>query len=658
MSPSSRTRRLYGFEFDVSRARRLLLLVGFLAVAGGIQIAHASPARGYELSLYRATPPSVWLLLAVGALFSLTVMAYSVDGWEWPLAAMLAGLVVLTVVGLPLIRGYHFYGLADALNHLGFARKIASGHRAFWSYIYPGSHTFAVFTDRFTGWGLPRSMLFVVLAFVGIFLTFVPLTVTKIVSNVRAVQFSVVCALFLMPINNIATTLQFHAFSLATLFAPVVFYVMMSHLAGDADDAAIPFGLSAVSLLMPALGLTMTLFHPLAMFDVLAILTATALLQQVVRRWRPANPLGRTKNIYGQPAVLAGIWLFWSSDHFAFERTTQKSIETFRDILQGTSSTAPGVQQRAESARSIGVSLWELFVKLQLVEFLCLLVVVALVLWHWSGRAAGTDVERERKTVITYFAFGGLSLVPVVIIQLHGNVSHLFFRHLGFAFVVVSILFAVGVDQFRRGLGVDWAALRPLLVVGAVLLVVASAVTFYGSPFIYRFNQQTPEGHMQGYETAFEQQPQGAEVWFGPFRPFGRYKNSLAAKPDTSWYPGIVFPPPRATGTPPPEALETDVVQYYETHPEPVVRRDHYLPVSDVVVAHETELYGGERYSAAAFESLSRQENVHRIRANGVMTTYYVDLETPEAGLGATDRDAAGDVRAPSRVRAAATGGR
>lgn len=631
MSSSSRTRRFRAWDVGDSRVRRVLLLLGFVALAGAIRLAHASPADGYELSLYRATPPSVWLLLAFSAAVSFTVVAYSVEGPAWPLAALLGGLVVLTVVGLPLIRGYHFYGLADALNHLGFARKIASGHRSFSSYIYPGAHTIAVFLGRFTGWGIPRSMLSVVLAFVAVFVVFVPLTTAKIVSNTRAVQFSTVAALLLMPVNNVGTTLQFHSFSLATLFAPVVFYLLVSHLVGDAADETLPGSLSTVSVLMPVVGFALTLFHALTMFDLLAILGATALLQMVARLVWSSHPLGQTRAVYGQLGVLTLVWLFWSSGHFRFQRTAEKSLNTLLGILQGTSETAPGVQSRAESAQSLGISVWELFLRLQLVEFLAMVVVVALVLWHWSGRS--TPVSGERPTSISYFAFGGLSLVPVIVIQIHGNVSHLFFRHLGFSFVVVSILVGVALNRFRTEVSLDWGRLRPVFVAVAVVALVLSAATFYTSPFIYRFNQQVPEEHMAGYETAFEEQPEEAVVWFGPFRPFGRYKTSLASKPETSWYPGIVFPPPRSTGTPPPDALD-DLVQYYETHPEPIVRRDHYVPVSQVTVDHEVDLYGGERYTAADFEDIDDQERVHRIRANSVMTMYYVDLESPEVGPG------------------------
>lgn len=618
-------------------------MLGFVALAGAIRIAHASPADGYELSLYRATPLSVWFLLTLAAAISFVVIAYSVDDPEWPLAAALGGLVVLTVVGLPLIRGYHFYGLADALNHLGFARKIASGHRSFSSYIYPGAHTVAVFISRFSGWGLPRSMLSVVLGFVAVFLVFVPLTTAKIVSNTRAIQFSTVAALFLMPINNIGTTLQFHSFSLATLFAPVAFFFLVSHLIGDAADETLPGGLSVVSVLMPLVGFSLTLFHALTMFDVLCILAATALIQLVAGLWRSSHPLGQTETIYGQLGVLTAVWLFWSSGHFRFQRTAEKSFNTLLGIFQGTSETAPGVQSRTESAHSLGISIPELFLKLQLVEFVALIVVVALVLWHWSGRS--TPVSGERPSNISYFAFGGLSLVPVIVVQIHGNVSHLFFRHLGFSFVVVSILLGVALNRFRTGVSLNWGRLRPVFVVIAVVALVLSAVTFYTSPFIYRFNQQAPEEHMLGYEAAFEEQPEEASVWFAPFRPFGRYKTSLASKPGTTWYPGIVFPPPRSTGAPPPEALG-DLVQYYETHPEPIVRRDHYVPVSEVTIAHEVELYDGARYTAEDFEAIDDQKDVHRIRANGVMTMYYVDLETPEAGPGSNATETSGTAAA------------
>lgn len=622
--------------------RKLFLAGGFFAVAAGIALAHRSPADGYELSLYAATPATVWALLLVAAVVAVAVLTYSNgrhDRLEARLASVLAGLSVLVVVGMPLIRNYSFYGLNDALNHLGFARMLSSGYRGFYSFIYPGPQTFAVAVGRFTGWGLPRSMLLVTVAFVAVFVLFVPLAVSKIVSGKRAVSIAVVSGLLVMPINNISTTPEFHNFSLATLFTPLAIYLFLSHVTGEAEDARLPLSMTAVSILLPLVGGALLLFHPLTMFDFLIVLITTTGLQLAVRRWRPAHPIGRTRGLFGQAVLLVGLWTYWSSGRVAFERTTARSIETLVAMFRGTAEAAPELQATTASAQQLQVDLVSLFLRLMLVEFVAALVVLGLVVWYWSGRL--TPESGEHSPSISYFALGGIALLPVLIVQIHGDVSHLFFRHLGFVYVIVSILLAVGLNRLRDGISVNWAILRPVVVVVAVTALVLSMAAFHPSPFIYQFTPHTPEGQLGGYEAAFEEQPPESNIWFGTFRVGTRYKTALAAAPGTSWYPDNVKPAPKFSGRIPDSALLDGVVQYYETHPEPPVHSDHYVPLSTATRERETRLYDGLRYSEAGFESLERQEDVHRIRSSGEMTWYYVNVSDGDSADTGDGDDAA-----------------
>jgi hypothetical protein len=55
------------------RHEKLLLIAGFLGLAGATTVALDTPATGYEPSIYGGTPPLFWLGIAVAVLTALVV---------------------------------------------------------------------------------------------------------------------------------------------------------------------------------------------------------------------------------------------------------------------------------------------------------------------------------------------------------------------------------------------------------------------------------------------------------------------------------------------------------------------------------------------------------------------------------------------------------
>src|SRR6056297_1642396 len=156
---------------------RLLLTIGFAALSGAPLAAHQAPATAYELSLYRATPTLVWVGLAVAFLTSLVVSATAPSRLLRRIALTLGGASTLTVVALPVLRGYYFYGSADPMTHLGWARDISAGILDPASLFYPGLHTTAVILHETLGYPIRLGILVVILCFAAVFLVFVPLSV-------------------------------------------------------------------------------------------------------------------------------------------------------------------------------------------------------------------------------------------------------------------------------------------------------------------------------------------------------------------------------------------------------------------------------------------------------------------------------------------------
>lgn len=603
---------------------RLVLAVGCLVIAGAIRVAHADPASAYEVSIYRATPALFWLGLAVGVGLALVVAVYSQR--DRILALVAAGVGVAAVVALPLIRGYHFYGLSDPFQHLGHARHILYADLNLFSIIYPGPHSFAIAIANVTGYSVRFAMLLVVVLFALVFLVFVPLSLHALFGDRRLTALGTFSALLFLPVNNVSTFVVFHPFSLAMLFSPFILYLLFKYLGRSLTDGTLPGPLSAGSVGLAVGTAALNFFHPQMTLDVLVVFGAVLAVQVLLRRYRPGHPLARSRMLVGQFVFLLALFLVWNTGHWKLVASVQNNVESLVGTLEGTQQVGSDVTNRVDSARILGVSPVVLFVKLFGVSVLYALLAAWLVGWNFLDQRT-RRARSDDSVLVTYFAVGGVALAPYFILQFLGRVSNHFFRHLGFVMVVVTIIGTVGLLRAaeRRGWGLSrWS--RPALVVVASLLLVASLVVVFPSPYVFKPNPHTTEQHMEGYTAAFESQEPGGPVWFGGIGGGGaREKSALRGQPGSSWEAnGFVQPPPRLSGPVPAVALD-NISEYYATHREPVVRRDHYVPLSEVTV--QTELVAKQelRYTQRDLENFTRHPDVYRVRSNGGFGLYYVD---------------------------------
>ncbi|MFB6164758.1 MAG: hypothetical protein ABEJ31_06320 [Haloarculaceae archaeon] len=122
------------------------LLLGFAALAAAVAVAHGAPARGYELSIYDATPTAFWLAVCAAGLLALLGSAYSPPGSPTRTAALaLAYGTALAVAALPILRGYRFFGAGDSLTHLGWVKDLSTGALSPLHLLYPGVHLSTLF---------------------------------------------------------------------------------------------------------------------------------------------------------------------------------------------------------------------------------------------------------------------------------------------------------------------------------------------------------------------------------------------------------------------------------------------------------------------------------------------------------------------------------
>jgi hypothetical protein len=592
------------------RLATVALAVGYVALALGLLRARAAPASEYEVSIYGGTPPAVWIALALAVLIGTTVAILGTRGLGTSMGVALVLAVVATVAFLPLIRNYHSYGIADSLTHMGWARGILTGEMNPLSIVYPGAHAATATVAAVTGVHVGRGMMFVIGTMVAVFLVFIPMVVRTLVGDRAAVVAGGFSAAFLLPVTNVSTFVDFHTFSLATYFFPVVLFLLFKYLADSRRQSGLANALSSTGLVLVLVGIATDLYHPQVAVNLL-VLFGTIVAVQWLYRWLPGGgPLANARSLLAPTLLIAAFFALWTLRYEVVYSMLGGLVESLQLFVQGEAVAGEVVKQRQESATGLGISLFELFWKLYFVHAAYVLLAAGLVLVGLAGRL--NEERPDRNAAVTYVAYGGLALTPFFLLHFVGDVSGYFFRHIGFGMVLITLLGALALHALqRRALDADVGSwLRPIAVVAVVAGLTLSMLVMFPSPFIYKGTHHVTDQTMTGHEMAFEHLDGADDVRFVGLDPGpGRFEDALRA--DVLTFDRI---PPAYMGA-------NNMTQYMADFRG---ETPYYLTVTDHNYALEVRARGGHEYSRQAFANLGTEPGVSRVQTNGHITVYYV----------------------------------
>lgn len=592
---------------DVTRpALNWVLSIGFLAVAVAVAVARASPATGYEASIYAGTPTATWVGIAIAFAVALGVTV-ACRGRYQALGIALGATAITSVVSLPSIRNYRFSGMGDALTHLGWAQDIVDGSLAPHELFYPGMHSLGSALHLLGGIPLERALLLSVVAVFIPFVVFVPLVVRDVTGNAAAVGFAAIASWLVLPINNIATHTGIHTNSNALFLAPVVIFAIVAYLQRRGGLEALPAGLSPYSVLVLVTGAGLLFVHPQQMINVVVVLAAISLVQFLARHRYADHPIVDQPTAYVHTVVLGGFFLVWSA-----------SNERFRDAISGllygllTQDIGAGgeVEQRETSLAEIGGSVSELFAKLFLVSALVAVVVALFVLITWLG---WTRLDREGVAFITYFGVALIPLSAIFVVYFLGTQA-MAFRQVGFIYVlgtiIVGIALAHGVGWLSGPITTPGAHTLAAILLGACLVL--SVPVVFASPYIYSPTQHVTDQKMSGYETAFEHGDDRPYAGLG----FGvnRYADGITgvAGDDRGNYEGL------GDGAVDVDSFEAG--EYGTAYGD----GEYYFVVTEYDQTREFEVYRGLHHSEAALEDVETSESANKVVSNEEFRLYDV----------------------------------
>ncbi len=588
---------------DVERAlwRKIVLVIGFLSVSGAALFAHTNPATGYELSVYTMTPAWVWVGLGIALSIALLIsFSPTVQRGFRSFALLLGGLVALVFVGLPIIRGYSFYGHHDALTHLGWARALGEGAIAPTDLLYPGIHTVSVFITSTVGLSLSHSMLLVVALATLLSFVFVPLTVGEITSSPFAVAVATFSAFLLLSITTIATHMNAHAMTQAVMLSALFIYLAMKYLLSDPR----PGLLSAIGVGLAFVSIALVVYHPQLVAHLFVFAIGISLVQYVARRYRADGPIASHQTLYGQTLVLAAAFLAWSSNYGFFLGTLEFIGSSAIDYFVGTGQAGEAVDTQGASLGAIGASVTEIFLKLFGVNTLFLVLVAGLVLAVLVR--PGRQSENVATTTI-YFTAGLVGLGGLFAFYFVASGSEMYFRVFGLMMILVTILgsiaFANSVSSLSRVTSLR--AVYPVCALVFGVLLVASLLVVFPSPYIYNASGHVTDSQLDGYERSFAAQDDDVDlVGFrgGP----DRFDDAINANEERFRLHDSVEEDAFAEGLP----------QYYSS--------DHYLTITEYDQQRETMAYQELRFTEGDFDSVHDNPSISRVQSNGEFELYYV----------------------------------
>lgn len=587
-------------------AHRGVLCIGFLALAGGVAAAIGTPPEGYEVSIYRSTPLAYWAGLAVAVAAAFAALSIGSARGERPLAGLaLGGTALLSVVGLPLLRGYRFYGFNDSLTHLGWTRAIGSGELAPTELLYPGSHALSAGVASVTGLSATHAMQLVVVAFAALSLLFVPLLVRLVYPDWRATVIAAGSALLFLPVNLNGFKLLYFPYSFAAFLTPAALYLFFRHMVGGTDDGGAPplFGwLTAPGAAFVLAAVAIVVIHPQVALNLVIFCAVVTALQAARTRGDPARAADE-RPVLGLTVALTLAFALWVVNYPPFYAMLDQAVTSLSGVLTGEAGTGQAIADRQSSIAQVG-GIGALFLKLFGIE-------TAYVLLSGLGLyGLRTDwfehLAADRRAVLASLLYGGVALGPFFLLHLFGRLSaaNYFFRHVGFGLLLCTVVGSIVLRQlFDRPTPQPRGAARPVAVAIATLLVLASVATLFPSPLVHLPSNHVSDRQLHGYRTAFEH-ADGDVPFDGVRAAPDRYAEAM---------PGA--PRPAIGERVPPSSLD-DLTAATDG--------PRYLPITEVTVEREVVAYEELRYSESQLAAVADQPGVDRAVAGGGVAVYHV----------------------------------
>lgn len=581
--------------------RKSFVLLGMLSLGAVVLLLFLTPpAKGYEISLYRAYPWYFWGLIALCMLigqFTILRSALVEDGdddsWAYGFVLLLVTNAVLLL--MPYIRGYPVYGRADVLTHVGYVQNIAVDGVIGSMNVYPNFHILIQMLSFATGVE-PRGLINlvpVVISFV--YFGSMYLVAQHLFDDRTKVLFAV--AFLSVPVS---THLNATPFSMSILLAPFCIYLFIKEQQTNT--------LATRTALVVAL-IAQVIYHPLtALF-----LIITFGVYHVVRQ---SHRFGRSH--LGPTNVMSLVLVVFTAWYYNFAGMIRRFESVFGVLLATESGTSVYASYSETVARTspaladlVRIAVFRYGLAALLVGLGALFLLVAY--WLWRRDRYEMDLFTALFSVV-FVVFSAGSVAFFVNDFIVGFGRPLAYSRL-FNVVLAGALFYL----LWQHLPIGWpqVGVRASLGVVLFLIVVLTIYGMYPSPMSTGINHQVTEMELEGSEWVFENRNQDLlidEFGISQYRPYD-------ALYGTYGIPNTI----RNENTLPPEHFNYTVNEHYGESYD----RDTYLLLTKLGRVTYQEKFPDYRqywrYTPEDYDRIERDKTVTHVYDNGEFDAYLVN---------------------------------
>lgn len=566
----------------MEKNKKYTLLFGFLILIISLIFAINTPAESYEISIYSSTPIGYWIGIILVLIISGIIIFKDCDRIELTLSILLASTVILSIISLPILRGYYYFGMYDSISHLGVANNILSGNVNLAESLYPTIHIVATFLTSLTNLSIRTTMMMNIPIFAGIFIISTIIVLRNIYQkfNKNLIIIGIFSSFLFLPINNIGLHFQPHPSSQAVLFSPILLYIFIKY----NNESNYKFFL-VHSLLF--LGVLFT--HPQVALSFILIITIFIIFERFYYK---------TKFIsYRLPILFGLLFWMWVGYKFTFQRSL---IQIFNRFYMGNLNVAAGVMQQGESLMLVGSNLIEIFIKMFFVTFLFAIFSILYLAKYKSQRLDKTNIDWIKYFMISITPIFLLFLVYIVSMSRPGQD----FRYLGIIFMILTITGAYGFFNILKKMNLKKS--RIYIIAFILIILLLSMPTYFSSPWIYKANPHVTEKLYTGHEATFDFFNNNLNVSSTRLQS-ERFHSIIKNMPLTSEIKSKFTNSPDHFNN---QSLST----YYNTRT--------YLAITESEFILDTEVYNGFRFSKEDFNYLQESQFINHLYNNKDFNLY------------------------------------
>ncbi len=454
-------------------------VIFFLLIILAVFLAHDSPAKGYEASIYDSTPIAFWIIIFLSIIWGIFVVFQQVYSGNhkvdntWMIGFAIVFLCYIMVMVLYIMRGYSFIDIhGDDGSHLGYIEQILGTGFIPQHLIYPILH---VFTSEFlliTGIDLTHSYEFITPIFYIFYIPGIYLLAREVLPEKGQAIIAVTasCAFLTGVLPYSSDRLFFIPFELANALFPVLLLITYKFL----KTSSISWGLLLfiMIVLFPP-------FHPLPSVAFLIIIFSIPVAYHVYKLYNRKFTMGN-KNFITFNAVIFLFALAWFIQWISTYWTpTVQSLASF--LFYGGATYASLLNQDTSTANSFGFGPLQIIILvLKLMGGALLFGILSLIAFPIIVK----DLRNNKETFHLFSMYGPLLFLGVTMIILYmSNVSFGPLRMLEYTSIFCTLIVAYLIYHVMTKARQPKKYLQKFAVV--VLGIIMVAVFFNGIMGIY-----------------------------------------------------------------------------------------------------------------------------------------------------------------------------